>query len=202
MAVVSSKLRNGHIYHQEEPFVCLEDTNLRGLHNAENIMAAAGAAKAAGVDFKDMKQALKTFTPPPHRCELIRILHDVEYLNDSKATNLHALESALRALSRPIVLIAGGKEKGLDYSPLSEVLAESTIATVTFGEIGAKLGGIFSQSVKTETVETLEDAVKVAQGLATKGATVLFSPGTSSFDQFSSYVERGEAFRKYVNQLK
>lgn len=196
------KMRNGHIYHQEEPFVCLEDTNLRGLHNAENIMAAAGAAKAAGVDFKDMKQALKTFTPPPHRCELIRILHDVEYLNDSKATNLHALESALRALSRPIVLIAGGKEKGLDYSPLSEVLAESTIATVTFGEIGAKLGGIFSQSVKTETVETLEDAVKVAQGLATKGATVLFSPGTSSFDQFSSYVERGEAFRKYVNQLK
>lgn len=196
------KMRNGHIYHQEEPFVCLEDTNLRGLHNAENIMAAAGAAKAAGVDFADMKQALKTFTPPPHRCELIRTLNDVEYLNDSKATNLHALESALRALSRPIVLIAGGKEKGLDYSPLSSVLAERTIATVTFGEIGAKLGGVFSQSVETKTVETLEDAVTVAQGLATKGATVLFSPGTSSFDQFSSYVERGEAFRKYVNQLK
>lgn len=196
------KMRNGHIYHQDEPFVCLEETNLRGLHNAENIMAAAGAAQAAGVELNDMKQALKTFCPPPHRCELIRTLDGVEYLNDSKATNLHALESALRALTRPIVLIAGGKEKGLDYSPLAEVLRERTVGTVTFGEIGAKLGELFSKSVKTESVETLEEAVKVAQGLAPAGATVLFSPGTSSFDQFSSYVERGEAFRRYVNQLK
>lgn len=196
------KMRNGYIYHQEEPFVCLEDTNLRGLHNAENVMAAAGAAKAAGVDFDAMKKALKTFTPPPHRCELVRTLNEVEYLNDSKATNLHALESALRALTRPIVLIAGGKEKGLDYGPLSDVLRDRTVGTVTFGEIGAKLGDLFSQSVKTETVETLEEAVKVAQGLAPAGATILFSPGTSSFDQFSSYVERGEAFRKIVNQLK
>lgn len=196
------KMRNGHIYHQDEPFLCLEDTNLRGLHNAENIMAAAGAAKAAGVEFEDMKQALKTFTPPPHRCELIRTLDGVEYLNDSKATNLHALESALRALSRPIVLIAGGKEKGLDYGPLADVLKERTIGTVTFGEIGSKLGELFSQSVETETVSTLEEAVSVARRLAPAGATVLFSPGTSSFDQFSSYVERGEAFRKFVNQLK
>lgn len=195
-------MRNGHIYHQDEPFVCLEDTNLRGLHNAENIMAAAGAASAAGVNFDDIKKALKTFCPPPHRCELIRTLDGVEYLNDSKATNLHALESALRALSRPIVLISGGKEKGLDYSPLLEVLQKRTLATVTFGEIGAKLGELFSKSVKTETVETLEEAVKIAKGLAPAGSTVLFSPGTSSFDQYSSYVERGEAFRQIVNQLK
>ncbi len=196
------KMRNGYIFHQEEPFVCLEETNLRGLHNAENIMAAAGAAQAAGVGLEDMKKTLKTFCPPPHRCELIRTLNEVEWLNDSKATNLHALESALRALTRPIVLIAGGKEKGLDYTPLSEVLRERTLATVTFGEIGAKLGKLFSQSVQTESVDTLEEAVRAAQSLAPAGATVLFSPGTSSFDQFSSYVERGEAFRKYVNQLK
>ena len=196
------QMRNGYIYHQDEPFVCMEDTNLRGLHNAENVMAAVGAAQAAGVELEAMKKALKTFTPPAHRCELIRTLHNVEYLNDSKATNLHALESALRALSRPIVLIAGGKEKGLDYGPLSEVLRERTIGTITFGEIGSKLGKLFSQSVETKTVETLDEAVKLAQGLAPHGATVLFSPGTSSFDQFSSYIERGEAFRQIVNQLK
>ena len=196
------KMRNGYIYHQDEPFVCLEDTNLRGLHNAENVMAAAGAVQAAGVELETVKEALKTFTPPAHRCELIRTLHDVEYLNDSKATNLHALESALRALTRPIVLIAGGKEKGLDYAPLSEVLGERTIGTVTFGEIGCKLGHLFSKSVRTETVVTLDEAVKLAQGLAPSGSTVLFSPGTSSFDQFSSYIERGEAFRTIVNQLK
>ena len=198
---VDFTLRNGTIYHQEDPFVCMEDTNLRGLHNAENIMAAAGAANAAGVNFEDMKIALKTFSPPPHRCELIRTLDEVEYLNDSKATNIHALESALKSLGRPIVLIAGGKEKGLDYTSLVEVLGERTITTITFGEIGPKLGKLFSKAVPTETVTTLEEAVKLAQDSAPEGSTVLFSPGTSSFDQFSNYVERGEAFRNYVNQL-
>ena len=199
---VDFTLRNGTIFHQDDPFVCLEETNLRGLHNAENIMAAAGAANAVGVAFDDMKTALKTFMPPPHRCELVRVLDDVEYLNDSKATNLHALESALRALSRPIVLIAGGKDKGLDYTPLAGLLRERTVAAVTFGEIGEPLGKVFSQAVETQTVSTLEEAVKAAQRLAKAGSTVLFSPGTSSFDQFSSYVERGDAFRNYVNQLK
>lgn len=199
---VDFTIRNGTIYHQEDPFVCLEDTNLRGLHNAENIMAAAGAANAVGVDFEAMKTALKTFCPPPHRCELIRTLDGVEYLNDSKATNLHALESALKALSRPIVLIAGGKDKGLNYAPLLETLRERTVATITFGEIGGDLGELFSQAVETQTVVNLEEAVHAARALAEAGSTVLFSPGTSSFDQFSSYIERGEAFRNFVNQLK
>lgn len=201
-AGVDFSVRNGMIYHQEDPFVCLEDTNLRGLHNAENIMAAAGAANAAGVDFDTMKEALKTFCPPPHRCELIRTLDGVEYLNDSKATNLHALESALESLSRPIVLIAGGKDKGLVYDPLVEVLQRRAIATVTFGEIGQALGDLFSKAVATETVTTLTEAIDAARRLAIPGSTILFSPGTSSFDQFSSYIERGEAFRSYVNQLK
>ena len=196
------QMRNGQLYFQNEPFVGLNETNLRGLHNAENLLAAAGVAHFAGVQFADMKRALKHFTPPPHRCEWVRTLDDVEYLNDSKATNLHALESALRALSRPIVLIAGGKEKGLDYRPLKEVLAERTLATVTFGEIGPQLGSLFSEVVKTETVKTLEEAVEAARDFAPAGSTVLFSPGTSSFDQFSSYEERGDAFRTIVNQLK
>ncbi len=196
------KMRGTQIHHQDGPFVCLEETNLRGLHNAENIMAAAGAAQAAGVEFDCMKQALKSYNPPPHRCELIRTLDGVEYLNDSKATNLHALESALRSLTRPIVLIAGGKEKGLDYSPLSQVLTERTVATVTFGEIGKKLEAIFAKNVQTKAVETLKEAVEIARELAPVGSTILFSPGTSSFDQFSSYVERGEAFREIVNHLK
>lgn len=195
-------VRNGMIYHQEDPFICLEDTNLRGLHNAENIMAAVGAANAAGIDFETMKEALKTFCPPPHRCELVRTLDDVEYLNDSKATNLHALESALESLSRPIVLIAGGKEKGLVYDPLVEVLKRRAVAAVTFGEIGPSLGQLFSQAVTTETVVTLKEAVDAARKHAAPGSTILFSPGTSSFDQFSSYIERGDAFRAYVNQLK
>lgn len=199
---VDFSVRDGVIYHQEDPFVCLEDTNLRGLHNAENIMAAAGAANAAGVPFDVMKDALKTFCPPPHRCELIRTLDGVEYLNDSKATNLHALESALESLSRPIVLIAGGKDKGLIYEPIVEVLQRRAIATVTFGEIGKTIGELFSKAVTTETVTTVQEAIEAARRFAVPGSTILFSPGTSSFDQFSSYIERGDTFRNYVNQLK
>jgi UDP-N-acetylmuramoylalanine--D-glutamate ligase len=199
---VDFTLRNGTIYHQNDPFVCLADTNLRGLHNAENIMAAAGAASAAGVDFETMRAALETFCPPPHRCELVRTLDGVEYLNDSKATNLHALESALKSLSRPIVLIAGGKDKGLAYDSLLEVLRERAVAAVTFGEIGSSLGELFSQAIETQSVKTLSDAVDAARELAAPGSTILFSPGTSSFDQFSSYVERGDVFRSYVQQLK
>ena len=150
----------------------------------------------AGVELDAMKNALKTFTPPAHRCELIRTVNGVEYLNDSKATNLHALESALRALSRPIVLIAGGKEKGLDYGPLSEVLRERTIGTVTFGEIGSKLGGLFSQSVKTETVETLEEAVKVAQGLAPDGATVCSHRALPPLTNFQATSNAEKRFEK------
>jgi UDP-N-acetylmuramoylalanine--D-glutamate ligase len=149
-----------------------------------------------------MRAALETFCPPPHRCELVRTLDGVEYLNDSKATNLHALESALKSLSRPIVLIAGGKDKGLAYDSLLEVLRERAGAAVTFGEIGSSLGELFSQAIETQSVKTLSDAVDAARELAAPGSTILFSPGTSSFDQFSSYVERGDVFRSYVQQLK
>lgn len=100
------------------------DTSLRGYHNEENAMAALAACEAVGVPLATMVEALHGYAPPPHRCELIRTLDGVEYLNDSKATNLHALESALRAQNRPVVLIAGGKEKGLDYNPLLPLLRE------------------------------------------------------------------------------
>ena len=195
-------IRNDQIYYNNEPFVCLEETTLRGLHNAENVMAAAGAAQAAGVGFDKMKEVLKTFTAPPHRCELVRTLDQVEYLNDSKATNLHALESALRALAKPIVLIAGGKEKGLDYRPLRELVGERVKAVVTFGEIGEELAEIFEEATTCHCVDDLATAVPLAQTHAVSGDIVLFSPGTSSFDQFSSYIARGEAFREAVNQLK
>lgn len=194
-------LKEGKIYHDQEPVFNLEDTKLRGRHNAENVMAAAAAARALGAEFDEMREALALYVPPPHRCELVRILDEVEYLNDSKATNLHAVESALRSLDRPVVLIAGGKEKGLNYEPVANLLKEKGVAAVTFGEIGGSLGSVLGQVVKTEVVETLEQAVSAARQLAGPGATVLFSPGTSSFDQFSNYMERGECFRKLVNEL-
>lgn len=177
------------------------DTHLRGLHNAENLMAALAACKVIGISAQVMSEALVGYTPPPHRCELIRTLDGVEYLNDSKATNLHALESALRSQTRPVVLIAGGKDKGLDYRALLPLLAEKALAVITFGEISRPLADFFSSVVPCESVSTLVDAVAVARSLAPNGSTVLLSPGTSSFDQFTGYEQRGNVFRDLVHQL-
>jgi len=136
-----------------------------------------------------------------HRCELIRTLDGVEYLNDSKATNLHALQCAVRSQNRPVVLIAGGKDKGLDYSPLLPILAEQALETVSFGQIARPLADLFRTILPATAVVTLEEAVQHARSVAPRGSTILFSPGTSSFDQFRGYEHRGDTFRDIVHQL-
>lgn len=178
------------------------DTGLRGLHNAENMMAALAACQVLDISALTMREALHGYAPPPHRCELIRTLDGVEYLNDSKATNLHALESALRSQTRPVVLIAGGKEKGLDYTSVVPLLTAKALAVVTFGQIARPLADLFSQAVACESVSDLSAAVATARSLAPRGSTVLLSPGTSSFDQFTGYEQRGNAFRDLVHQLR
>ena len=194
---------NGHtVLHGGETWLDMDhDTGLRGLHNAENLMAALAACETFGISAAAVRDALHGYAPPPHRCELIRTLDGVEYLNDSKATNLHALESALRSQSRPVVLIAGGKDKGLDYSPLVPLLREKALGTVTFGQIGRPLAAMFSEAVPSQSVATLGEAITAARSLAPRGSTILLSPGTSSFDQFSGYEQRGNAFRDFVHQL-
>jgi len=194
---------NGHvIMHHGQTVLDMEhDTSLRGLHNAENTMAAMAACATLGISISTMREALQGYAQPPHRCELVRTLDGVEYLNDSKATNLHALESALRSQTRPVVLVAGGKEKGLDYAPVVPLLREKALAAVTFGQIARPLADLFSQAVPSEAVSTLADAVAVARSMAPTGSTVLLSPGTSSFDQFQGYEQRGNAFRDIVHQL-
>ena len=194
---------DGHLlkYKGETVLDLMADTSLRGLHNAENAMAALAAGRALGISFETMRGALHGYAPPAHRCELVRTLDGVEYLNDSKATNLHALESALRSQTRPVVLIAGGKQKGLDYAPVVPLLKQKGLAAITFGQIAAPLGLVLSEAVPVESFSTLEEAVKAARRLAPRGSTILLSPGTSSFDQFSGYENRGDFFRELVHQL-
>ena len=179
-------------------------TKLRGLHNAENAMAACAACAVLGVSPEEAQKALHDFNPPAHRCELIRSLDGIEYINDSKATNLHALDSALRSQSRPIILIAGGKEKGLDYTEVLPRLSTTTKAVIVFGQIADQLTEVFAPLVNkmpVEKVSSLDAAVAQARSYAVDGDVVLFSPGTSSFDMFSSYQERGDRFRNIVNSL-
>lgn len=176
-------------------------SHLRGKHNAENAMAAIAACLPLGVSNEAIVKAFDGYAPPRHRCELVRTLDGVEWLNDSKATNLHALESALRSQTRPVVLIAGGKDKGLDYRPVLPLLSEKARAAVTFGQISAPLAELLSHAVPVEPVADLGEAVDAARRHCDRGDAVLFSPGTSSFDQFSGYEERGDAFCQLVHKL-
>lgn len=178
-----------------------ECSRLRGVHNAENAMAAMAACEALGVDVNQMEAAFTGYSPPRHRCELVEIVNGVEWINDSKATNLHALECAIRSQTRPLILIAGGKDKGLDYSGLVNVLRDRVVKVITFGQIAEQLAAVLGSAVETESCHTLNQAVAGAHRIAKSGSTVMLSPGTSSFDQFTGYEDRGDEFCKLVLQL-
>lgn len=193
--------KNNAIYEGDTILINLEGTKMNVKHNAENVMAALLAVRAAGIPVEAVQATLTRFAPPLHRCELIRILDGVEYLNDSKATNIHALEAALKSQKKPVVLIVGGKDKGLDYTCLCPLLREKTHDVITFGQIKDQLFDTFESSVPTCKCETLSGAVLKAQELSHAGDVVLFSPGTSSFDMFSGYEQRGDVFREIVLTL-
>lgn len=188
------------IYYQGREVIDMKDTKLRGLHNAENLMAALAAVEALGLEL-DL-EVLKSFSPPRHRCEFIAEINGVEYINDSKATNLHALDSALRSLTLPILLIAGGKNKGLDYSELAARISRTVKKAFVFGEIADQLVLQFPSDVPVNRLNNLDEAVSAAKEVSSKGDTILFSPGTSSFDMFAGYEQRGDAFVHAVRQLE
>ncbi len=186
-----------------EPVLDMAETRLCGRHNIENAMAALAVGHVRGIPFAAMTGALANYIPSAHRCEIVATIDGVEFINDSKSTNLHALESALRSLDGRVILIAGGKDKGLDYTPLADLVAERTGGVVAIGEIAGQLKSDWANGAAPPAVAaSLEDAVGMASRLAGEGDKVLFSPGTSSFDMFSGYAERGERFRAAVQALR
>ncbi len=192
------QLIDGMLTARGEPVVALDKTNLVGPHNAENLLAALAVADLYNVPRQAAIEAMCSYVPQPHRCEKVGVVNGVTYLNDSKATNIDALEKALLAMRAPVVLIAGGKDKGLDFSGLRPLLREKVREIVLLGQMKDKFYDWWHSAVPCHKVETLNDAVDAAQRLARSGDVVLFSPGCSSYDMFSSYVERGDLFRSAV----
>ena len=195
------RLSDGAIIYENRPVLRLSDTKLRGLHNIENLMATFAVGVARGLAFGQMVPALRDYEPRPHRCEFVRELDGVEYVNDSKATNLDAVEKALAAQTKPMVLIAGGKDKGLTFDPLRSLVKEKVKSAVLIGEMAPSIKRSWNGAVNCDLATSLADAVERARGLATPGDVVLFSPGTSSFDMFKSYSDRGDQFRALVQAL-
>jgi UDP-N-acetylmuramoylalanine--D-glutamate ligase len=195
------QLSDGAIVYHDQAVLRLSETRLRGLHNIENLMATLAAGMARGLSFPQMAPALRNYEPRPHRCEFVRQVDGVEYVNDSKATNLDAVEKALRAQTKPVVLIAGGKDKGFTFDPLRSVVKEKVQSTILIGEMADSIRRSWSGAVECEIANSLADAVERAHASAKHGEVVLFSPGTSSFDMFKSYADRGDQFRALVQAL-
>jgi len=195
------RLSDGAIVYQNEAVLRLADTKLRGSHNIENLMATLAAGMARGLSFREMVPPLCAYEPRPHRCEFVREVGGVGYINDSKATNLDAVEKALHAQSKPVILIAGGKDKGFTFDPLRSLVKEKVRSTILIGEMAESIRRCWSGAVKSEIANSLADAVERAHAIAKPGEVVLFSPGTSSFDMFKSYAERGDQFRALVQAL-
>ena len=195
------RLVEGAIVSENQVVLRLADTKLRGSHNLENLMATLAAGRARGLSFAQMVPPLSSYEPRPHRCEFVRTVAGVDYVNDSKATNLDAVEKALAAQSKPVVLIAGGKDKGFNFEPLRALVQEKVKATVLIGEMAKRIARDWDGAVPCEMAGSLADAVERAHAAARPGDVVLFSPGTSSFDMFKSYADRGDQFRTLVHAL-
>ncbi|MCL2178387.1 MAG: UDP-N-acetylmuramoyl-L-alanine--D-glutamate ligase [Proteobacteria bacterium] len=182
-------------------FFPLNNRSLRGRHNTANAMAALCMAHAYGIPPPALAQGLSTFEGLPHRLEWIRTLDGVEWINDSKATNVDSTLVALQAVDAPLWLIAGGRGKGASYQPLINASRKKVLGVLTVGEDAPLLAEAFAGEVDTLDCGTLREAVLRARHLATPGQVVLLSPACASQDQFENFEERGNLFRQYVEAL-
>ena len=180
----------------------LGDSKLEGGHNIENILAAVLVAVLKGADILSIEKAVKHFKPLPHRFERVTRIKGIEFIDDSKATNIDSTYRALKSLDRKAVLIAGGKDKNLSYEKILPAIKTSVKKIILIGETTPKMRDIFEKVVALEEKNSLEEAVSAAYKSAIPGDCVLLSPMSSSFDMFRDYKERGEVFRKAVIKIK
>ena len=175
---------------------------LQGKHNIYNSMAASIAAQTLNIRKEIIRESLEDFQNVEHRLEYIATVHGIEFINDSKATNVNSTWFALESMTKPVILILGGKDKGNDYSMLRDLVKEKVKAIVCLGVDNRKIHKAFKEVVPT-IIDTLsaEEAVRMSYSLGKKGDSVLLSPACASFDLFQNYEERGRKFKTAVKAL-
>ena len=182
----------------------MHNPSLLGRHNHENALAALLAARLVGATPSEARRALLEFRALSHRMELVADAKGVAYYDDSKGTNVGAVTAALSGFPRPVVLIAGGKDKGGDYAPLAKAFAKVGRAAVLIGEAAPLIEAAFAKEMPPEQLvraQTLAEAVNKAAALAQSGDAVVLSPACSSFDMFRDYAHRAEVFRLAVRAV-
>lgn len=194
--------RNGRLYVDEHTSFDMTQCSLKGPHNMFNAICAVKAALLAGAGVEGIQEGLNTFVNVPHRLEFVGTVQGVDYINDSKATNVDSVFWALQAMEKPTVLILGGQDKGNDYGAIRDLVREKVKAIVCMGVDNHKIVDYFSPFMQV-VVETgsAQDAVAQSARLAQEGDTVLLSPACASFDLFKNYEHRGDVFREEVKKL-
>ncbi len=200
--------QNGSVVYRSAPDAAIETVMplkqipLKGEHNVENVLAAVCAARLAGVAPAAIERAIGKFHAVEHRLEFVATINDVEYYNDSKATNVDATAKAVASFHGGIHLILGGKDKGSDYATLAPLLRERVHAVYTIGAAAAKIESHLRGVVPIHACTTLANAVSAAARAARPDDVVLLAPACSSFDQFENYEERGRVFKQLVAEQK
>jgi UDP-N-acetylmuramoylalanine--D-glutamate ligase len=195
--------RGGQLFWRGEPLMPASDIRLRGPHNRANAMAAAAVCLARGLAPGAVREGLETFAGVPHRLEQIGNVAGVTYVNDSKATNVASAEVGIRSFAGGVHLIAGGSEKGSDFTPLAIPVEERCKAVYLIGETAPRLRAALEPTgLPIDDAGDLETAFAHARRAAEPGDVVLLSPGCASYDQFRSYEERGDRFRDLVSRMR
>ncbi len=194
--------RAGALWWNDRPLLRDAELSLPGLHNRHNAMAAAAVCLARGIDPDAVGQGLRTFAGVAHRLELIAVTGGVAYVNDSKATNVASTQVALNSYRGGVHLIAGGRGKQQDFSPLAELVSDRCVAVYLIGEVAPDLARALAPTgVAVRSVGDLQRAVTAAAAAARAGETVLLSPACASYDQYHDFEARGEHFRTLVKAL-
>jgi len=203
---VGSFLEKGAIFYQEadgkRTRYDLGRLKIQGAHNLENLMAAIAVGHICGCPPEVLQKVIDEFRGLEHRLEWVRDIDGVRFFNDSKGTNVGAVVKSLMSFRSPIILIAGGKDKGGDYGPLKSLIAERVKGMALIGEAKERIEGALGGLTATVKCNTLEEAVHWALSRARSGDVVLLSPACSSFDMFENYQERGKRFKAIVKELK
>jgi UDP-N-acetylmuramoylalanine--D-glutamate ligase len=201
-AFIKNKKMEVNIINEEEFTMETETMALEGQHNMKNAMAATSVAKLMKIRNKTIRESLSNFQGVEHRLEKVLKIQNVQYINDSKATNVNATFFALDSMNTPTVWIVGGVDKGNDYHELMSLVREKVKAIICLGVDNKKIIDVFGNVVDIMIeVTNMEDAVKMAQRLTEKGDSVLLSPACASFDLFENYEDRGNQFKQAVRNL-
>ena len=192
-------IRNG----AEKEICRVDEVQLRGRHNLLNVLAATTLADSAGIPTDAIAHAIRTFTGVEHRLELVRLRRGVQWINDSIATAPERSMAALKAFSEPVILLAGGRDKAMEWDAWAEMVTQRVKSVILFGDLAPMLAEQLAEQQHPDfrQVNTVTEAVEVAAETAVSGDIVLLSPGGTSYDAFQDFEERGRLFRQLVNEL-